>query len=110
MTQLSMPPLSWLTLERYVLDELAPSERARVERQLAQSGADRACLDEILSDLSELPPLPAPAPAQVTSIESAVFGSSEDVRRNSVTSQSSGWASSTEVRSTRSASPSASRR
>jgi len=70
-TQLSMPPLSWLTLERYVLDELAPSERARVERQLAQSSADRACLDEILNDLSELPPLPAPTPAQVTSITGA---------------------------------------
>jgi hypothetical protein len=70
-TQLSMPPLSWLTLERYVLDELAPGERARVEQQLAQSSADRACLDEILNDLSVLPPLPAPAPAKVTSIDSA---------------------------------------
>jgi hypothetical protein len=66
-----MPPLSWLTLERYVLDELAPSERARVERQLAVSTADRACLDEILNDLSELPPLPSARPAAVTSIDGA---------------------------------------
>jgi len=83
MTELSMPPLSWLTLERYVLDELAPGERARVEQQLASSDAARACLDEILSDQSELPALPAAArsraeepgaslqPARVTSLESA---------------------------------------
>lgn len=55
----SREPLSWLTLELYALNELPSSERARVEAQLAQSSADRACLDSILNDLSELPALPA---------------------------------------------------
>lgn len=70
MTQLSMEPLSWLTLERYALDELPPVERTRVEQRLAQSSEDRACLEEILSDQSELPPLPLPG-ASVTPIAAA---------------------------------------
>ena len=71
MTQLSMEPISWLTLERYALDELSPTERARVEQRLTQSSADRACLDEILNDRSELPPLPSSTPAKVLSIDAA---------------------------------------
>jgi hypothetical protein len=59
---LGFEPLSWLTLERYVLDELAPEERARVEAQLQSSVADRACLQTILQDQSELPPLARPTP------------------------------------------------
>ena len=53
-------PLSWLTLERYSLGELPPEERARIERRLLLSPADRACLEQIRGDLSELPPLPIP--------------------------------------------------
>jgi hypothetical protein len=68
-SQPSMEPLSWLTLERYALDELPPGERARVERRLVESSADRACLDAILGDRSELPPLPLPATAIVLPIE-----------------------------------------
>jgi hypothetical protein len=52
-------PLSWLTLERYALGELLPDERARVEAQLSVSEPDQRCLDGILADQSELPPLPA---------------------------------------------------
>jgi hypothetical protein len=59
-------PLSWLTLERYALGELSPEERRDVEARLAESEQDRACLAEILSDRSELPPLP-----QVSPIDSA---------------------------------------
>lgn len=51
-------PVSWLTLERYALDELPPAERARVRERLAQSSEDRACLAAILSDRTELPALP----------------------------------------------------
>jgi hypothetical protein len=50
-------PLSWLTLERYALGELSAEERAEVEARLAASEVDRACLAEITSDKSELPPL-----------------------------------------------------
>jgi anti-sigma factor RsiW len=67
-------PLSWLTLERYVLGELSASERAQVEQRLAESQEDRACLASILSDSSELPALPElPASdlSRVASIESA---------------------------------------
>jgi anti-sigma factor RsiW len=64
-------PLSWLTLERYALGELSAEERARVEAQLAESPVDRACLQEILEDRSELS-LPSPAPvASVTSLAPA---------------------------------------
>ncbi len=59
-------PLSWLTLERYALGELGDDERREVEARLAESEQDRACLAEILSDKSELPPLP-----KVTAIDSA---------------------------------------
>jgi anti-sigma factor RsiW len=65
-----MEPLSWLILERYALDELSPTERARVEQRLVQSSADRACLDEILSDQSELPPLSWPETSDVRPIVS----------------------------------------
>lgn len=51
-------PLSWLTLERYALGELSASARRDVEARLAASPEDRACLDSILQDTSELPPLP----------------------------------------------------
>lgn len=51
-------PLSWLTLERYALDELPQTERARVQARLAESHEDRACLAAIISDQTELPPLP----------------------------------------------------
>jgi hypothetical protein len=61
-------PLSWLTLERYALGELSAEERAQVEAQLAESPVDRACLQEILEDRSEIS-LPGPAPtARVTSL------------------------------------------
>jgi hypothetical protein len=59
-------PLSWLTLERYALGELSAEERRDVEARLAESEQDRACLAEILSDKSELPPLPS-----VSSLDSA---------------------------------------
>lgn len=52
-------PLSWLLLERYALGELSPTERAEVERRLAESEVDRACLAQIQNDQSALPPLPA---------------------------------------------------
>lgn len=56
-------PLSWLTLERYALGELSAEERRDVESHLAASELDRACLAEIMSDQSELPPLvPAAVP------------------------------------------------
>ncbi|MET0287048.1 MAG: hypothetical protein ABW352_21370 [Polyangiales bacterium] len=55
--------VSWLQLERYALGELAGSERDDVERRLAESSADRACLDTILNDTFVMPPLPAPKPA-----------------------------------------------
>ncbi len=50
--------VSWLQLERYALGELPEDERARIERALASSEEDRACLDAILSDATVLPPLP----------------------------------------------------
>ena len=52
-------PLSWLALERYVLDELTADERALVDARLAASADDRARLAEILNDHSELPALPS---------------------------------------------------
>lgn len=58
-------PVSWLTLERYALGELSAEERAQVEARLAASEVDRACLEEILQDRSELS-LPGPAPANVS--------------------------------------------
>lgn len=67
-------PLSWLTLERYALGELSAEERADVEARLAASPVDRACLEEILQDRSELS-LPSPAPAaHVTSLAQARAG------------------------------------
>jgi hypothetical protein len=54
--------ISWLQLERYALGELGDSERADVERRLAESREDRACLDAILHDTMELPPLPQVLP------------------------------------------------
>jgi hypothetical protein len=53
-------PVSWLLLERYALGELGERERVEVERKLQASDADRARLDAILADTSELPPLPVP--------------------------------------------------
>ncbi len=58
MSELGHEPLSWLLLDRYALDELTPPERARVDARLAVSRQDRACLEAILSDSSELPRLP----------------------------------------------------
>ncbi|HEX5658326.1 MAG TPA: hypothetical protein VFX59_14085 [Polyangiales bacterium] len=52
--------VSWLQLERYALGELSGDERSQVERELADSSEDRACLDAILSDDTVLPPLPVP--------------------------------------------------
>lgn len=52
-------PLSWLTLERYALGELSSAARRDVEARLASSAEDRAVLESILQDTSELPPLPA---------------------------------------------------
>jgi hypothetical protein len=57
---MSHEPLSWLVLERYALGELTPSERADVERRLAASEVDRACLAQIQNDATALPPLPLP--------------------------------------------------
>jgi hypothetical protein len=51
-------PLSWLTLERYVLGELSAAEKLAVERRLAVSAQDRACLETIRSDMTTLPALP----------------------------------------------------
>jgi hypothetical protein len=52
--------VSWLQLERYALDELSGAEREDVERRLAHSDADRACLEAILNDDLVMPPLPTP--------------------------------------------------
>lgn len=52
--------VSWLQLERYALGELSGDERSEIERKLAASSEDRACLDAILNDETELPPLPVP--------------------------------------------------
>lgn len=68
--QSAREPLSWLTLERYALNELSSEERAEVETRLAESESDRACLAEILSDQSELPALP-PLTTNVTPISAA---------------------------------------
>lgn len=57
-------PLSWLTLERYVLGELDERARQTVEARLAVSAEDRACLQTILQDQSELPPLPVVLPVR----------------------------------------------
>jgi hypothetical protein len=57
-------PLSWLTLERYVLGELDEEARLTVEARLAVSAEDRACLQTILQDESALPPLPVVLPAR----------------------------------------------
>jgi hypothetical protein len=54
--------VSWLTMERYALGELAEDERREVERCLARSEAARARLAAIMEDSSELPELPAVAP------------------------------------------------
>jgi hypothetical protein len=70
-SELGHEPISWLTLERYALDELAPQERTRVELRLAQSSADRACLASILNDRSELPPLHRVPSSPVISLEAA---------------------------------------
>lgn len=59
MSELVHEPVSWLLLERYALGELNGEERASVELRLSASDADRACLDSIVNDESELPPLPA---------------------------------------------------
>lgn len=61
MTQLN-EPISWLQLERYALGELPPSERQAIEARLAESADDRACLQEILTDRTELPELPRIVP------------------------------------------------
>jgi hypothetical protein len=47
-------PLSWLVLERYALGELSERARCDVERQLAVSAHDRACLALIFDDRSQL--------------------------------------------------------
>lgn len=60
MNRVHHEPLSWLTLERYALGELDALETRRVEAQLAHSPEDRACLESILADDSELPALPIP--------------------------------------------------
>jgi hypothetical protein len=57
-------PVSWLLLERYALDELDAGERRAVEARLAESADDRACLELIRGDRSELPRLPA-APSRM---------------------------------------------
>jgi hypothetical protein len=54
--------ISWLQLERYALGEVSASERTDIERRLAESNEDRACLDAILQDSTELPPLPSVTP------------------------------------------------
>lgn len=58
MSELAHEPVSWLMLERYALGELDERERGDVERALAASSEDRARLDAILGDSTELPPLP----------------------------------------------------
>lgn len=59
MSEARQEPLSWLMLERYALDELAPDVRVHVAARLAESSEDRACLASILNDVSELVPLPS---------------------------------------------------
>ncbi len=52
-------PVSWLRLEQYVLDELAPSERTTVDAHLSACEACRTCLDHIGADPWRLPALEA---------------------------------------------------
>lgn len=82
MSFMANEPLSWLTLERYALDELTSAERAAVEQRLAKSREDRACLDSILADASELPPLPLP-----TAVDRPAVASLEQARK-----KRHGWA------------------
>ena len=51
--------ISWLTLERFWLGELGPTDKARVEHALEQSEELRRCLEMIRADVARpLPPLP----------------------------------------------------
>jgi hypothetical protein len=52
-------------LERYALGELSEAERRAVERRLACSAEDRACLARIEADDAPLPPLPEVLPRAV---------------------------------------------
>jgi hypothetical protein len=54
--------VSWLQLEQYALGELNADDRVDVERRLTASSEDRACLDAILHDSADLPPLPSVLP------------------------------------------------
>jgi hypothetical protein len=57
-------PVSWLQLERYLLDELRPDERRAVRRHLEGCPACASCLRLLQADRARaLPPLPARAPA-----------------------------------------------
>lgn len=49
---------SWLTLERYALDELSPSERAAIGAAIATDPGAQECLRQIRADRRELPSLP----------------------------------------------------
>jgi hypothetical protein len=51
-------PISWLRLERYRLQELAPDQRGEIEQHLHACDACRACLAHVGKELV-LPPLPA---------------------------------------------------
>jgi Putative zinc-finger len=63
----SCVPVSWLRLERYALDELAPGERTEIAGHLAICPACRARADLIAGDGGrELPPLPAAPPSRST--------------------------------------------
>jgi len=54
---------SWLTLERYALDELSPSERATIDSAIAADTVAQECLRQIRTDRRALPPLPPIQPA-----------------------------------------------
>jgi hypothetical protein len=52
-------PISFLRLERYLLEEVAFAERARIAAHLAECAACRACFAELRASDVQVPPLPA---------------------------------------------------
>jgi Putative zinc-finger len=59
-------PVSYLRLERYLVDEVGGSERAELQAHLAQCEACRQCFEGLRADVAVLPPLPSvPPPTRI---------------------------------------------